>query len=69
VLDASYADPVGAILYGVSNRALGHGTLRTSLLPFYERVVLPLSKAATPVTRGIGGKNIILIARRRTDDD
>ena len=67
VLDARYADPIGALMYGVSNRLLKNGSLRPGLLPFYEKVILPLSKATTPLTKHLMGKNVVLVARRVDD--
>jgi hypothetical protein len=65
ILSAKYHDPVGAVLYGFSNRVLGNGTLRSGFLPLYERVILPVSRGLSALTSRVAGKNLVLVARKR----
>jgi len=61
VVHAQYLDPVGAIAYFVGGRIGGVSSLSPRLLRIYERVVLPISRLMTPLTRRFMGKNVLVI--------
>ncbi|MBI4883514.1 MAG: glycosyltransferase [Actinobacteria bacterium] len=63
IVHSQYVDPVGAIAYFVGGRLGGVSSLSPELLAIYERLVLPITRLATPVTRRFMGKNVLVVAR------
>ena len=63
VVHAEYVDPVGAMAYFAGGRMGGVSSLSPRLLWLFERVVLPLSRLVTPLTRRVMGKNVLAVGR------
>jgi SAM-dependent methyltransferase len=68
IIHSQYLDPLGAIAYFVGGRLGGVSSLSPRLLKVYERFVLPASRATTPITKRIMGKNVLVVGRRTTSD-
>lgn len=67
--DARYVDSLGflaALLYRLLDRDTGD--INPRQLRFYDRYVLPISLAIDRLCGGIIGKNLLLVARRRSID-
>ena len=63
VMHAQYLDPVGAIAYFAGGRVGGVSSLSPRLLWIFERIVLPISRLVTPLTRRFMGKNVLVVGR------
>jgi len=63
VVHAQYLDPVGAIAYFAGGRLGGVSSLSPRLLWVFERIVLPISRMLTPLTRRFMGKNVLAVGR------
>jgi SAM-dependent methyltransferase len=63
VVHAQYLDPVGAIAYFAGGRVGGVSSLSPRLLWIFERIVLPISRLVTPLTRRFMGKNVLVVGR------
>ena len=61
VVHAQYLDPVGAIAYFAGGRIGGVSSLSPRLLWIFERIVLPISRLVTPLTRRFMGKNVLVV--------
>ncbi|CAN5596778.1 hypothetical protein BH10ACT2_BH10ACT2_00540 [soil metagenome] len=61
VVAAQYLDPVGAIAYFAGGRMGGVSSLSPRLLWVFERIVLPISRVVTPLTRRFMGKNVLVV--------
>ncbi len=64
VVHAQYLDPVGAVAYFAGGRVGGVSSLSPRLLWIFERVVLPISRLVTPITRRFMGKNVLVVGQR-----
>lgn len=60
---SEYLDPVGAFAYFAGGRLGGVSSLSPKLLWVFENMLLPLSRAITPLTRNVFGKNVLVVAR------
>ena len=69
VLMAEYFNPVGGVGWWL-NRFLSHRALESEVVEsqvrFFDRYVLPASRALNPVTRGFFGQSVIAAARKPT---
>lgn len=63
VVHAQYLDPLGAVAYFAGGRLGGVSSLSPRLLWLFERLVLPVSKFVTPVTRRFMGKNVLVVGK------
>lgn len=63
VVHAQYLDPLGAVAYFAGGRVGGVSALSPRLLWTFERIVLPLSRLVTPLTRRFMGKNVLAVGR------
>lgn len=61
VVHMQYLDPVGAIAYFAGGRLGGVSSLSPRLLWVFERIVLPISRLVTPLTRRFMGKNVLVV--------
>jgi hypothetical protein len=64
VVHAQYLDPVGALAYFAGGRLGGVSSLSPRLLWLFERIVIPISRLVTPLTRRFMGKNVLVVGRR-----
>ena len=68
VLIAEYFNPVGGVGWWL-NRFLSHQALESGVVSqvrFFDRYVLPASRALNPATRGFFGQSVIAVARKPT---
>ena len=69
VLMAQYFNPVGGVGWWL-NRFLSHRALESEVVQhqvrFFDRYVLPVSRALNPVTRSFFGQSVIAVARKPT---
>lgn len=60
----SYINPIGAIGWFVTARLLRLDPTGNRFLPVFDRFVIPISRAFTPLTRRIFGQSVVAVARR-----
>ena len=65
VVSASYINPIGAIGWFLIARVLRLDPTGNRLLSPYDRFVIPMSKALTPLTARAFGQSVVAVARRR----
>ena len=68
VVHSQYLDPVGAVAYFAGGRLGGVSSLSPRLLWVFERIVLPISRLITPLTRRFMGKNVLAVGRLATGE-
>jgi len=59
-----YINPIGAIGWLITARLLRHDPTSNRFLSHYDRFVIPLSRAVTPLTRRAFGQSVVAVARR-----
>jgi len=69
VVHSQYLDPVGAVAYFAGGRLGGVSSLSPALLWVFERIVLPISRFVTPVTRRFMGKNVLAVGQLTASRD
>ncbi|WP_244931678.1 class I SAM-dependent methyltransferase [Nocardioides sp. W7] len=70
ITDSLYCDPIGffaTLAYKARDgRGSDDGSIPTGALKFYDRALFPLSRALHPVTGKVFGKNVLMVATKRT---
>lgn len=67
IVSLRYADPIGfgaALVYKISGNK--KGTISPNSVRLYDRFAFPISKLVEPLTKHAFGKNVVMVAQRRS---
>ena len=63
-VSSCYINPIGAIGWFITARLLRLDPTANRFLSHYDRFVIPVSRAVTPLTRRVFGQSVVAVARR-----